>query len=269
MKSIHKISAILFVCLFLLLPVSVYGDTYGVYDTYGLLDGEQKEELNQRLSKIRDAYGFDGVLLITGNMGEEKDYRMYAAEYMQECDIGYGEEKNGMCFWHQPDVRNVTLVFRGPYQDLFDADIQDIMLDHCTEKLKEASIFDAYSILLDDLEQGLERAVQGKTIRPMDLESVSVPGEILKYLSLSFFIAAVPTLLMTLYQRSRMKTKIPQSNADSYIPDGGLEIQRANDIYLRTVTTKAPIPKSEGTGDGGGGSFSSGGESFSGSSRNY
>ena len=240
-----------------------------VFDEYGVLSETEKTELDQRISEINDRFHFDTAFLIMGNIDESWDYRRLAADFMQLNDIGYGRSRNGMCVLHQPDVRNVTIVFRGEIQDAFTVKIQDIILDNCTEKLKDDDTYEAYMTILDDVETGLERTEAGKKIRPVDLSRMPRALEILKWILISFGAAAVPALLLTWYQRRRMITVIPQTNADAYREEEGLELQEARDMFLYRTVTRTRKPDEQDFHGGPSGSFTHGGETFSGSSSNY
>ena len=253
--------------LIALLAVPVGADTLvSVFDSYDLLNDEQEAELNAKLVEIYDTYGFDAVLLITEDVYE--DERRYAAEFMQTNSIGYGEEMDGMCIFHQPDSRIITIVFRGQYQDDFSTEIQDIMLDHCTAELAENDVMEAYQVLVADLEKGLGRVTNGKTIRPMDMDGSGIIKYALTWLVLSFAIMAIPVLILVLIQMMRMKTRTPQKNADFYAPQESFDLEMCRDIYLRTDVKRTKIEK-DNHGSGRSGSFKSGGERFSGSSRKY
>ena len=84
-------------------PASSENDAAGteeiswVFDDYGLLDEAEQAQLDQELGDIYEEYGYDAVLLISPDIGEDQDYRKYAAEFMQENDIGYGDTYEGMC----------------------------------------------------------------------------------------------------------------------------------------------------------------------------
>ena len=240
-----------------------------VFDEYGVLSETEKTELDQRISEIKARFHFDTAFLIMGNIDESWDYRRLAADFMQLNDIGYGRSRNGMCVLHQPDVRNITIVFRGEIQDAFTVKIQDIILDNCTEKLKDDDTYEAYMTILDDVETGLERTEAGKKIRPVDLSRMPRALEILKWILISFGAAAVPALLLTWYQRRRMITLIPQTNADAYREEEGLELQEARDMFLYRTVTRTRKPDKQDFHGGPSRSFTHGGETFSGSSRKY
>lgn len=239
-----------------------------VYDNYDVLTDEEEAALDEELADIYEEYGFEGVILTSEDVYE--DERMYAAEFMQENDFGYGDAKDGMCIFHQPDRRLITIVFRGDAQYAFDTRIQGILLDDCTEYLKKDDPYSAYQAVLDDMKKGLPRWTAGKSVRRMDLKG-GLLWYILKWFGISFLIMAVPTLIMTLYQKGKMKSVVPQSNADDYILPNSLHLDVERDIFVHThrTRTKKPEPKDSNSGGGGSGSFTSGGESFSGSSRSY
>ena len=187
---------------------------------------------------------------------------------MQTNEIGYGDTHEGMCIFHQPDARNITIVFRGETQDDFTESIQEEMLDKCKERLKADDPFGGYQSLIRDLKSGLSRISEGKKIRPMDIDDGTVSSRFFTDLLMAFVIMAIPTALMTWHQVLKMKTKVQQSNADQYTADGGLELTEKRDIFLYTTMTKTEKPKNDDN-DSDSGSFSSGGESFSGSSSDY
>lgn len=278
MRRMGWMLTVILLCLGLMMPFSVSAspetDTADteeisrVFDDYGLLDETEQAQLNQELADIYDEYGYDAVLLISPDIGEEEDYRQYAAEFMQENDIGYGDTHEGMCIFHQPDARNITIVFRGETQDDFTESIQEEMLDKCKERLKADDPFGGYQSLIRDLKSGLSRISEGKKIRPMDIDDGTVFSRFFTDLLMAFVIMAIPTALMTWHQVRKMKTKVQQSNADQYTADGGLELTEKRDIFLYTTMTKTEKPKNDDN-DSDSGSFSSGGESFSGSSSDY
>lgn len=244
------------------------GEFTWVYDAYGLLSDEQYTELEDELAEIYDEYKYDVVLAISPDIGEEHDYRQYAATFMQMNEIGYGDTHEGMCIFHRPDARNITIVFRGETQDDFTESIQEEMLDKCKERLKADDPFGGYQSLIRDLKSGLSRISEGKKIRPMDIDDGTVASRFFTDLLMALVIMAIPTALMTWHQVRKMKTKVQQSNADQYTADGGLELTEKRDIFLYTTMTKTEKPKNDDN-DSDSGSFSSGGESFSGSSSDY
>ena len=76
----------------------------------------------------------------------------------------------------------------------------------------------------------------------------------------------IPTGIMTWYQVRKMKTCVQQANASEYTADGGLELSEKHDIFLYETVSQTAKVKND---DNDSGSFSSGGESFSGSSSDY
>lgn len=282
MKKYTRILGISVLCLGLALtaPMSVWAaaatedqaeenkTTDWVFDEYGLLSGEEKEELNQELADIYEEYEYDAILLISQDI-ESDDARQYAAKFMQDNEIGYGDTHEGMCIFNQPDKRNITIVFRGDTQNDFTETIQDLMLDNCQEKLKEGDMIGGYKSLISNLKKGLARVTQGKKIRPLDVSDSSLPEEALIWLIISFAVMAIPTLIMTLFQVHKMKTRVPQPNANAYEGEGGLRLTEERDMFLYSTVSRTEKPKDKDNDSGSSGSFTSGGESFSGSSRDY
>lgn len=260
------IGMLLTIMMLFTVSVSAEGFMYHVFDEYGILNSDKDAELEERLQRIYDTYGFDVVLWISPDISG--DERQIAAAFMQEYGRGYGEDNDGMCIFHQPDNRMITIVFRGKYQDDFTVEVQDLMLDHCTEAFLENNIVNGYEVLITDLESGLKRVAEGKSIRPMDIDNTGIIAYAVEWLGISFLFMIIPVGILMLVQMSKMKTKTPQKNADFYSPRESFDLQVCRDIYLRTDVKKRKIEK-DNSGSGSSGSFSSGGESFSGSSRKY
>lgn len=279
MRRMGWMLTVILLCLGLMIPFSVSAspetDTADteeiswVFDDYGLLDETEQTQLNQELADIYDEYGYDAVLLISPDIGEEEDYRQYAAEFMQENDIGYGDTHEGMCIFHQPDTRNITIVFRGDTQKDFSTSVQDEMLDNCKVYLKADDPVGGYQSLIRNLRSGLDRISEGRKVRPLDMQESSFAGIFLSDLFLCFLIMAIPTGLMTWRQFRKMKTRVQQTDADAYTADGGLELHEQKDLFLYSTVSQSAKPKKDDNNDGSSGSFSSGGESFSGSSSDY
>ena len=82
---------------------------------------------------------------------------------------------------------------------------------------------------------------------------------------------AIPVLILVFVQMMKMRTNKLQKNADFYTPENSFRLEMCRDIYLRTDVKKIRIEKDDHKSGGRGpsGSFKSGGESFSGSSRKY
>lgn len=242
------------------------GEMAWAFDDCGILSDEELAELNDELASIYDTYGYDAVLWISEDVGEDEDYRQYAAQFMQENEIGYGDTHEGMCIFHQPGVRNITIVFRGETQNEFSTRIQDEMLDKCKVYLKADDPFGGYQSLIHDLEAGLDRIAEGKKIRPMDISDGSAVSRFVTDLLMAFVIMIIPTGILTWYQVRKMKSRVQQANANEYTADGGLELSEKSDIFLYETVSQTQKVKND---DNDSGSFSSGGESFSGSSSDY
>ena len=242
------------------------GEMSWVFDDCGILTDEQAAEINDELATIYETYGYDAVLFISQDIDEDEDNRQYAAEFMQDNEIGYGDTHEGMCIFHQPNARNITIVFRGDTQDDFSERIQEDMLDKCKTYLKADDPYGGYQSLISDLTAGLDRIAEDKKIRPLDLEGGSVASYLFADILMAFVIMAIPTALLTWYQVRKMKTRVQQANAGMYTAEGGLELSEQHYIFLYETVSQTAKVKDD---DSDSGSFSSGGESFSGSSSDY
>lgn len=272
MKKIIRELTVIMTCLSLCLfaASTVAADSSGlVFDEYGLLNAEEKYELEEELADLEQEYEYEVALLITHDVRGGADYRQYAAQFMQENDIGAGDTHEGMCILHQPDSRNITIVFRGETQNHFSEGIQEEILDHCKKRLKEEDPVGGYQTVIRDMNNCLMRLQEGKKIRYLDIRDSPVWSGFLMDLLLSFAVMAIPTLLMTLYQLHKMKTRVQQSNANMYKAEGGLKLTEKRDMFLYHTVTRTPKPKENNDHNNPSGTFTSGGERFSGSSSKY
>ena len=140
------------------------------------------------------------------------------------------------------------------------------MLDKCKTYLKADDPFGGYQSLVSDLNAGLERLAEGKKIRLMDIEEGSALSRFFTDLLMAFVIMIIPTGVLTWYQVRKMKTRVQQPDASEYTTDSGLELSEKHDIFLYETVSQTAKVKDDNNDSG---SFSSGGESFSGSSSDY
>lgn len=270
-KNIRNLAVIMICLLFsMFAAVTAEADSDSfVYDEYGLLSTEKKKELEDELTELEDKYGYEAALLISHDVKNTDDYRQYAAQFMQREDIGAGDSHEGMCIMHQPDSRNITIVFRGETQEEFTEEIRQEILEHCKKYLKADDPAGGYQAVIRDMDKCLTRLQKGRSIRKLDIREGAMWSGVFMDLLLSFAVMAIPALLMTLYQLHKMKTRVQQSNANMYKADGGLRLTEKRDMFLYHTVTKTPKPKDNDHDYNSSGSFRSGGEKFSGSSSRY
>ena len=264
---------LLFLTLVLCLgsPGFVWADgNGGVFDDFNVLTQDQASALEEKIAQIYQDCHVDVSVLVTADSGYP-DKRVYAAEYMQQNGIGAGASNNGVILLHHPDSREIWIVFRGDIQYQYDTDIQDIIIDDCKFYLRQDAFYEAYETVTEELEHSLPRAVSGKAVRKMDLTGEGILPSIPGFAGISFLVTAIPVFILSLFQKGKMKSAVPQANANVYVPVNGFRLRQKQDRFLRTVTTRTRRPKenSSGGGGGGGGHFSAGGESFSGSGGKY
>ena len=263
-----RINAVLLFFLMLLMVgcVTVSAKNGGVYDDYGILSPEQYQDLTEKLNTLQELYPIEGAIAITDQVYGE--VRHYAAELMQDNEIGYGDSLDGFCFLQNPVERDIAIVFRGNLQYYFKSNITDTILDDVAGKLQQNDYYGAYVVVIDEVTNCMNRVIQGKEIRPMDIRGEGLIPFAGFSLVLSFIVMAIPTLIMTLVQKGKMNMIVPQPNADCYIPKDGFRLRRKTDRFVRNSVSRTAKPKDDDKGHSSG-SFSSRGESFSGSSRKY
>ncbi|MDO5337490.1 MAG: TPM domain-containing protein [Eubacteriales bacterium] len=272
MKRLYKYLPVFLAAgsIFFSCPVTAQERYERLVDEVGVLTQDEAQELQLLMDDIYETYDFESVVYVADST-EGMEVREYAAQFMQRYDYGGGESgRDALCVIHVPFQREFAVVARGKAQEIFDTDIQEEFLDIMEPYLKDDDFYSAYLTSQQAVERSMVRYAQGKAIRPMDVQGLST----VFVLARSFLISLIPSVLLAFLmggvRRHQMKSIRPQEGARAYMSDGGLELLRKDDIYIRTEVRRVKREKNDGNkGGGSSGSFTSGGESFSGSSRSY
>ena len=239
-----------------------------VYDEVGILSSSEASALNSMLSEIEQTYDFECIVYVTEYAGD--DIRRTAAAFMQQYNIGAGPSRDSaLCIIHAPYDRDYAVVLRGEGQQIFPYEIYESMLDLMQPYLVEGDNAGAYSAGIEAAERCLARYYAGKTVRTFDVKG----GNLIEAL-LNSALIGVPggflfALLTGLIGKSKMKTIRQKKGATSYVVESGVKITREEDHFIRTEVHRTKKQSASSRGGGKSGSFSSGGENFSGGSRKY
>lgn len=269
MKYIKKL---LFVCvLFLLIPFTkVYAssDVY-VEDTLGVLSQEQVSYLNDYAKQLSDKYNF-GVYarIINDSSDESYDYMdEFIESYYSQESLGYGDTQDGVLLLITQTTYGGSYQVYCPYTndyisldglDQLDSAAYNNLVDHdyynaISDYLETASVLMNYYEDNGEYYGSNYGGYQGET------KQDSTP---MKW-GITLGVPPLAGLATILGLRSKHKSKAKAVTANNYIPQNGVHLVNARDMYLYRTVTRMPIPRNEGHGGGGvspGGShFSSGG----------
>ena len=240
-----KILALLLLLLLLVTPALADGNR--VIDDADVLSASDESALEQAIALIREKYQFD-VVLLTKTSIDGKTPRYYAGDYYDYGGYGYGDKHDGIILLlvtgGGAGNRDYTIVNTGRGEKIFDDDamyeIEDAMLPY---------------LRASNYAGGMARFVTGVENR---LEYMTPKNRTTRAAVVMFGIGAVIGVIVALVLKGQMKTVRRKVGAQSYIKDGSFQLNRVQDIYLYTTTTRHKIQTQSSGGHGGGFTGSSG-----------
>ncbi len=217
-----------------------------VMDMADLLSDSEEAELLAKLDEISLRQDVD-VVVITTNDLEGRAVRDYADDVYDQCNYGYGEDRDGVLLLISMEERDWWISTCGYGIDIFtDAGIQYIG-DKMKPDLSDgnyAAAFDTYADLCDDFIN------QAKTGTPYDTSTL--PREPLSkiWILASIGIGVILALIVVGSMKSKLKTVRSQAAANSYVKKGSLNITESRDMFLYHTVTRTEKPKDNDSSSG-------------------
>lgn len=252
-KAVARLGILLLLCV-CCFGLCAFANDVKVVDEAGLLDYEEEQELQERLSEIAEEYQSD-VVVATVNSCEGMDVQSFTDRYYYENGYGYGPEIDGIILLVSMQERRFHLATRGSAIDTFTDYGLEVIDEEITPYLSDGEYAKAFEKFADLAEEFLEEDEEG---RPYDTnhtykqESVESAIYFLFALGIGLF-AAVVTLIILYQQLRSVRVK---NEARDYVRSGSFRVTRANDIFLYRTVSRSRIQQdsSGGSGRGGGGS---------------
>ena len=235
-----KFLALLLLLLLFVAPALADGNR--VIDDADVLSASDEAALEQAIALIRDQYQFD-VVLLTKTSIDGKTPRYYAGDYYDYGGYGCGDSHDGIILLlvtgAEAGNRDYTIVNTGRGEKIFDDDamyeIEDAMLPY---------------LRVSNYAGGMARFVTGVESR---LEYMTPKNRTTRTAVVMFGIGAVIGIIVAMILKGQMKTVRRKIGAKSYIKDGSFQLNRVQDIYLYTTTTRHKIQTQSSSGGHGGG----------------
>lgn len=235
-----KILALLLLLLLLVTPALADGNR--VIDDADVLSASDEATLEQAITLIREKYQFD-VVLLTKTSIDGKTPRYYAGDYYDDRGFGCGDSHDGIILLLVTGAgvgnRDYTIVNTGRGEKIFDDDAMYELEDAMLPSLRASN----FSV-------GMAKFVSGVEAR---LEYMVPQKRTMRAAVIIFGIGLVIGLIVALILKGQMKTVRRKVGAQSYIRDGSFQLNRVQDIYLYTTTTRRKIETHSSGGHGGGG----------------
>ena len=262
----RRIFAVFTICLLCIsLCVSAFADRAEVIrDDAGLLDSDEKLELEKLAREVCDEYGFQRVV-VTVNGTDGKDMVSFADELYEEG--GYLEDGAVLVLDMLSRDWYISTAGRGEYA-LSDYKI-DLVADEVIPYLSAGDYFEGFRLFIEECQQHVESYDNGsyipddsdyhdygddyenKTVERRGVNPLWIPGSLAAGL-LSAFIA-------TGSMKGQMNNVSSRTNASGYTKKGSLNLTEKQDTFLYNTVSRVPRPKDDSNRSGpGGGSFGGG-----------
>lgn len=266
-KKIITMLLILILCLGMTMPAfateteGFADEYYRVIDMADLLTDSEEASLIETLDEISIRQSMDIVVATTDDL-EGYSVVEYADLLYEQCNFGYGENKDGLLLLISMEDNDWYISTCGYGITAFtDAGIKYIG-KQITPDLSDgnfAAAFDIYAKLCDDF------ITQAKTGEPYNSSNLPRESLSLIWIPISLIIGLVVAFLIVGQMKGRMKSVRTQASASNYMKDGSLNVTNRNEMFLYRTVTRTEKPKDKGssthtsssgtTHGGGGGKF--------------
>lgn len=234
---------------------------YRVQDTARLLSPDEETALLERLDEISVRQSMDVVVMTTDGL-DGYGVGAYAKRAFEDCNFGYGAEKDGVLLLISMEERDWYILTHGYGMTAFtNAGIQYIggQMKNDLSDGNYAAAFETFAAMCDDF------ITQARAGAPYDRSTL--PREPLSWIwvPISVGIGLVIALGVVGSMKGKLKSVRAQTAANGYVKTDSLRITESRDLFLYTTVTQTAKPKNEPDNDGSdssGGDYGGGGGKF-------
>lgn len=262
----RRFFAVFTICLLCFsLCVSAFADRAEVIrDDAGLLDSDEKLELEKLAREVCDEYDFQ-LVVVTVNGTDGKDMAAFADELYEEGD--YLEDGAVLVLNMLSRDWYISTAGRGEYA-LSDYKI-DLVADEVIPYLSAGDYFEGFRLFIEECKQHVESYDNGsyvpddsdyhdygdgnenKAVERRGVNPLWIPGSIMAGL--------LSALIATGSMKGQMNNVSPRTNASGYTKKGSLNLTEKQDTFLYNTVSRVPRPKDDSNRSGpSGGSFGGG-----------
>ncbi len=223
----------------LFVPLTGFADTKYVSDGADLLTDSQEASLEQTLEKASKENGIDIAVVTVYGLGDSTA-ESYVDLYFED---NYGE--NGALLLIDMETRAWHISTSGTTMYAVNDAAFNMIEDEVLSGLSDGNYYQAFTDFANDIGyvQGLHN--EGKDYHK--------PFNWLTYLLASLGIGAIGGVGSAQSKKKQLKTVKKKTTAYGYEKAGTLNISNAQDIFLYSTISTAPIAASIARGSGGGG----------------
>lgn len=242
-KHLFCLLAATMLLLGLCVSASAYESAH-IFDTAELLSDSEGDELESLCQQAEDQYGC-GIYVVTVD-----DYSLYySADSIEDfsesvfLDLGFGagEDHNGILLALSMAERDFDLAAHGTignraFTDYGKERLQQEFLDNFRND-------DWYGGLHDYAAEATWYLELDADDTPLDIGSDSEVQETVSggKILIVVLVPLLTALIVCLIMKGKMKSARKKTQADEYIPHGGIRMTRQDDLYLTTTQTRVKV----------------------------
>lgn len=202
-----------------------------VTDAAGLLTDSQRAELESRAEELSGQYECDVVIVTVDSLSGYTAADFNSALY-EQYELGWGEEKSGVCLLVSTENRDYDLMAHGTGNTAFTDYGKGILSDKFTKFFRDDDWYGGFRCYLDTCGEFLQAASEGKPV-----DRGSDPYDKFSFLDavITLAVCFLPALVTVLVMKRRMKTAVPQAQANAYVEEEGVRITESSDQFLNTT----------------------------------
>ncbi len=232
-----------------------------ITDIVGILSQSESAELEEKAREITEKYHCAVYGVILDDFSRYADTIEECGESLyQECDLGYGEDKDGIILLLSMADRDYTIIDFGEFGNYAVTDYgRDKICDKFLDDFADDEWYDGFEDYLEESAVILEHAKDG-TPFGKDTDRFPLSERILFSYGIALIISMVIALIVCTIFKQQMKTAVKAGEAENYVLKNEINIYAREDRYTHTTRTERKINNNSGKSSGGGGSNSRSGK---------
>ena len=248
-RKLFSVLLIVMVCLSMAVSVcAVAADC--VYDDAELLSQQEEFDLQQKLSRIGEAYDVQ-IVVVTLESSDNRYIDYLVDDVYDQLNFGVGPHHDGAMLLMCMDIRKYQIIGNGYVAEAIDNDNIEDICDAIVSDLSDGNYAEAFDEFADKCEYYLNGYRNG------------FPFRFGRNLLIALAVGAVAGLIVVLVLKGQLKSVRSQNRAHEYVKPGSMTLRISNDIFLYRHESRTKIETSSSSGSSGGGSSRSrGGGSF-------
>lgn len=218
--------------------VDIVEGTRSVYDGGELLLDEEELTLTVRLDSLRDAYGYDIVVVTVDTLGE-----LTPQEYADDFYDYNGYSYNGILLLVCMEYRDWAISTAGECIDIFNDDAQEYLSDNFIPYMSEGDFASVFTVFADDCDEILQNADAG---RYYGVDYGRGQGGF--YFSFSMVLTAIAVgviiaFISVLVMKGKLNSVSFRSAAADYLRRDKVKVTESRDIFLYSTVSRVAKPK--------------------------